>query len=359
LGRVQLLKLHLKPPLGKQEKRKSLLELKKSLEIIERASLDGAETIRRIQEFSRRRSDDKDFIQVDINELFEDALEFTKARWKDETESKGIRIRIKKELSPLTSILGSSSELREVFTNLINNAIDAMPQGGEIRVESFMDDTIAVIRISNTGKGIPKDIRDRIFDPFFTTKDVKSTGLGLSVSYGIINRHRGTITVDSIEGEETIFTIRFPITKKTSKEEVKEEKVVPIKRKQKKARVLVIEDEEDVRHLLRDILIDAGHNVEVANDASEGIEIFKKKKFDLVFTDLGMPVISGWEVAEKIKSMNENVPVALITGWNIEPKESELKKSGVDLVVQKPFEVNQVLNLVQEGMLLRDQLKAV
>jgi len=359
LGRVQLLQAKFKSPLGEQEKRKSMRDLKAGLETIERAAIDGAETVRRIQEFSRRRDDDRNFTLVDINELVVNALEFTQARWKDETEPKGIRIKIKKELSPLTSMLGSSSELREVFTNLINNSIDAMPQGGEIRVESFMDDTIAVIRISDTGKGIPKNIKDRIFDPFFTTKDIQSTGLGLSVSYGIINRHRGNITVDSVEGEGTTFTIRFPITKKTSKGEVKEEKVVPMKRKQKKARILVIEDEEDVRHLLRDILKDAGHNVEVANDGSKGIEIFKKKKFDLVFTDLGMPVMSGWEVAEKVKSINDKVPVALITGWNVKLDGSEKNESGINLVIHKPFKMEQLLNLVQEGMLLRDQLKAV
>jgi len=234
-----------------------------------------------------------------------------------------------------------------------------MPQGGEIIIESFMDDTIAVIRIGDTGSGIPKDIKARIFDPFFTTKDVQSTGLGLSVSYGIINRHRGTITVESVEGEGTTFTIKLPIAKKTVKREVKEEKVVPIKRKQQKANILVIEDEEDVRELLRDILKDAGHKVEVANNGSEGIEIFKKKKFDLVFTDLGMPVMSGWEVTEKIKSINDKVPVALITGWNVKLDESEMNDNRINLVVQKPFKMEQILNLVQDGMILRDRLKAV
>jgi signal transduction histidine kinase/ActR/RegA family two-component response regulator len=359
LGRVQLLSKQFKPLKGKQEKRKSMRGLKAALEVIEKASLDGAETVRRIQEFSRRRADDKDFTKVDIKEIIEDALEFTKVRWKGEVESKGIQIKIKKELPPLTPINGSPSELREVFTNLINNAIDAMPQGGTIRIESFMDDSIAVIRISDTGKGIPKDITDRIFDPFFTTKDVKSTGLGLSVSYGIINRHRGTITVDSVEGEGTTFTIKFPIAKKTGKGKAKEEKIIPINRKQKKASILVIEDEEDVRELLRDILKDAGHRVEVANDGSEGIEIFKKNKFDLVFTDLGMPVMSGWEVAEKVKSINEKVPVALITGWNVKLDGSEMNDSGINLVIQKPFKMEQILNLVQDGMLLKDQLKAI
>ncbi|MEE8383283.1 MAG: PAS domain S-box protein, partial [Thermodesulfobacteriota bacterium] len=223
LGRVQLLKMQIKAPLGKQEKRKSMLELKKGLEIIEKASLDGAETVRRIQEFSRRRTDDKDFTQVDINELIDNALEFTRVRWKNDAESKGIKIRIRKELSPLNFTLGSSSELREVFTNLINNAIDAMPQGGEIKINSLMNDNNIVIKIGDTGDGIPKDIKDRVFDPFFTTKGVQSTGLGLSVSYGIINRHRGTTTLDSVEGEGTTFTIKFPITKKTGEWKVKEE----------------------------------------------------------------------------------------------------------------------------------------
>jgi PAS domain S-box-containing protein len=359
LGRVQLLKMRIKAPLGKQEKRKSVLELKKGLEIIEKATLDGAETVRRIQEFSRKRVDDKNFTQVDINELIDNALEFTRIRWKSESESKGIKIRIKKELSPLSPTLGSSSELREVFTNLINNAIDAMPQGGEIKIGSFMDDTIAVVRIKDTGNGIPEKIRERIFDPFFTTKDVKSTGLGLSVSYGIINRHHGTIAVDSVEGKGTAFTVKLPITKKTVERDVKEEKSLTAKTEKKKARILVIEDEEDIRQLLRDILTNVGHEVEIAADGSEGIKIFEKKEFDLVFTDLGMPGMSGWQVAEKVKNINGKVPVALITGWNVKLEMSDMEDSGISLVIHKPFKMEQVLNLVQEGMILRDKFKAV
>ena len=359
LGRVQLLKLQVKPPPGKGEKRKSVLNLKADLEIIEKASLDGAETVKRIQEFSRRRTDDKNFAQVDINELVDNALEFTRVRWKNEAESKGVKIKIQKELSLLTPIKGSPSELREAFINLINNALDAMPEGGRIRIKTFMYNNHAVVKIEDTGCGISRDEKGRVFDPFFTTKGVQSTGLGLSVSYGIINRHHGAIAVDSVEGKGSTFTIKLPIAKKTDKQEVKEEKIIPIKRKQKKARILVIEDEKDVRELLRDILTDAGHNVVMASDGSEGIEVFKKKNFDLVFTDLGMPGMSGWEVTEKIKSINDKVPAALITGWNVKLDESEMNDCRINFVVQKPFKMEQILNLVQEGMLLRDQLKAV
>ena len=359
LGRVQLLRKQLAPPMGKTEKRGSAIDLEKGLEIIERASLDGAETVRRIQEFCRRRGDQKDFVQVDLNELIENALEFTKVKWADEVQSRGIKIEISKALSSLSPIMGSASELREVFTNLINNAVDALPRGGEIRVQSGKNTEWAVITIEDTGGGIPPSIKDRIFDPFFTTKGPQSTGLGLSVSYGIINRHHGTITAESMEGKGTAFTIKLPLTGKADTKEDRREKVIPMQGKHNKARILVIDDEADVRELLRDILSDAGHDVEMAHNGCVGIEMFEKQPYDLVLTDLGMPVMSGWEVAGKIKQMNKCVPIALVTGWNVVLDDAALHSSGVNLVVHKPFQVDQVLNLVKEGVIVKDRLIAV
>jgi PAS domain S-box-containing protein len=355
LGRVQLLKMQIKAPLGKQEKRKSVLELRKGLEIIERASLDGAETVRRIQEFSRKRADDKGFTKIDINELIDNALDFTKMKWKGDAESKGIKINIKKEFSPLPPTSGSASELREVFTNLINNAIDAMPQGGRIKIKTFKENNHISIKVEDTGVGISESVRNRIFDPFFTTKGVQSTGLGMSVSYGIIHRHRGTILVDSTEGKGTTVTITIPISDNIR---VEEEKTKPRLEEKRKSTILVIEDEEDVRNLLSDILIENGHQVETASDGNQGIDMFKKKDFDLVFTDLGMPGTSGWEVAETVKSINGRIPVAIITGWNVELKESEMRERGVNLIAYKPFKIDQILRLVQEGMELREQFEA-
>ena len=229
-----------------------------------------------------------------------------------------------------------------------------MPQGGNIRIKAFKEDSYIAIKVEDTGSGIANDRKDRIFDPFFTTKGPQSSGLGLSVSYGIIDRHRGTITVDSVEGKGTTFTIKLPISEKA----VKEEKEEPISDEQKKARILVVEDEENVSDLLSAILTKGGHEVETASDGSKGIKLFQKKEFDLVFTDLGMPGMSGWQVAEKIKSINKNVPVALITGWNVDLKESEMRERVVDLIAFKPFEVKQVFKLVQEGMILKDRFKA-
>ncbi len=122
--------------------------------------------------------------------------------------------------------------------------------------------------------------------------------------------------------------------------------------------VLGVEDEEDVREILSAILIKGGHEVETTIDGIQGVEMFEKENFDLVFTDLGMPGMSGWQVAEKLKIINGRVPVAIITGWNVDLEESELRERWVDLVIQKPFEVDKILRLVQEGMTLKDRFKA-
>ena len=139
------------------------------------------------------------------------------------------------------------------------------------------------------------------------------------------------------------------------KKEDREKKVDSLR----KVAILVIEDEEDLSNLLSDVLTHEGHEVETAPNGIQGIEVFEKKEFDMVFTDLGMPGISGWQVAEKVKSINGRVPVALITGWATELNQSEMKDSCLDILINKPFEIKQIINLVQEGMILRERFNKV
>jgi signal transduction histidine kinase/ActR/RegA family two-component response regulator len=350
LGRAQLLMMNIKTPPGIQERRSTALDLKKSLEIIEEAALDGANTVRRIQDFSRKKDDERSLMPVNMNDIIEQSLKFTQGKWKDEAESKDIKITIKQKSTTLPAIAGNASELIELFANLINNAIDAMPQGGSIAINSFAKNKQVTVTVGDTGIGIPQTVRDRIFDPFFTTKGVQSTGLGLSASYGIVKSHGGTISVESKKGKGTTFTIKLPI----SKQAVAEQKIKPLLKRHRKVRILVIDDEKDIRELIADILTMNRFEVEVASNGREGISLFKKKKFDLVFTDLGMPGMSGWQVAKEIKKINDKIPVALITGWQIKAEGAELKAKGVDLIINKPFKVEQVLLLVQEGMEIKD-----
>ncbi len=352
LGRTQLLRRSIAAPAGKEEKRKFVDELMKSLDIIEKASFDGADTVRRIQDFAGKKPmGTQDAAGIDLNEIIEQTLEFTRVKWHDDAGMKGITISIEKALSPLPAVRGNPSELREVFVNLITNAIDALPGGGIIRIRTGVTAGNAVVTVEDTGVGMHKDTRDKIFDPFFTTKGVQAAGLGMSVCYGIIRRHNGTITVDSIENRGTICCLTFPACAGAMKEDHKET-VMPLK--PRKARILVVEDEDEVRELLKDILAEGGHEVAFAPDGQKGLALFQEKTFDLVFTDLGMPGMSGWEVAEGINRLSGETPVALITGWEVKQKKQELKSKGVDIVLKKPFRVDEILHLVQDLMAARE-----
>jgi len=349
LGRAQLLMMKFTDQPNVQERRNAMLELKKSLAVIEQAALEGARTVKQIQDFSRKR-EDSFFTRVNLNEIIDQSLELTRARWKDEAQLNDITIAIRKELSALPPIEGNVTELKELFTNLFNNAFDAMPQGGELSVKTFSEDGQNVIIVNDTGAGIPEDIRDKIFDPFFTTKGVQSTGLGLSASHGIISRHRGTIALDGLPGQGSCFVIKFPAAGKP----VEEHKAQTAPGNMRKASILVIEDEDDLRNLLTDILKMEDLQVEAAENGREGIALFASKHFDLVFTDLGMPEMSGWQVAKEIKKLDDKTPVALITGWHIQLNDAEKKEKGVDLIINKPFKVNEILKLVEDGLKIKD-----
>jgi len=345
LGNIQLL-LHQFDHLGPEA-------IRERLRTIESSSKDAAETIRRIQEFTGVRKD-KEFAPLFINQIIDDVLTVTQPRWKDQAQEKGVQIEMVKNLMEIPLILGNPSELREVLTNIIFNAVDAMPEGGKLTLttQPQTDDWIEV-RITDTGIGMTEEVKGRIFDPFFTTKGVTNSGLGLSVSYGIVKRHGGEILVESELGKGTAFILHLPIGYEQEKAE--EKAIKPIK-EARPARILVIDDEEAVRDLLSQMLQAKGHEVVQAANGEEGIGRFKEEEFDLVFTDLGMPKISGWEVSKTIKGINPKVPIAMITGWGMELNKEKMGESGIDLIVSKPFDFDQVIHLVSEAMELKERM---
>jgi PAS domain S-box-containing protein len=207
--------------LEKKLKRYRAEGIKERLRIIVWTAYEGAEIIRRLQHFTQRQVSIQDFTRIDLNEIVRSAMASTSPHWKDEAEARGTTIKIKEKLGKLPLLLGSRSELMEVLTNLTFNALDAMGEGGEITIRTEAKGNEVLLYFTDTGKGIPKKIKDRIFDPFFTTKDPKASGLGLSVCYGIIKRHKGKIKVDSIKGKGTTFTISIPIPLEVSLEERK------------------------------------------------------------------------------------------------------------------------------------------
>ncbi len=244
LGRAQLL-LETKDP----------VKTKNGLNIIVKTAKDGAKTVKRIQDFARQRRD-HDFQLVDVRQLLLDAGEITRPRWKNRAEAANIHINLDLECDCGALIMGDESELREVFVNLVFNAVDAMPRGGVLTLAAKEIAGIVEISVRDTGTGMTEETRLRIFDPFFTTKDKLGMGLGLAVSYGIIRRHEGTVDVESQVGVGTIFRIRLPLAKCAMKAQPGRDfvssKAAPSKSSQ--TRILVVDDEEYVRDLLRDIL---------------------------------------------------------------------------------------------------------
>src|SRR2546425_1977284 len=198
LGRAQLTLQRLQDP-----------QLRKWIQVIERAALDGAQTVRRLQEFTRIRRDQQRFVAVDLNEVVRGALEITQSRWREETRSRGVAVDVQTSLSSLPGVAGDPAELREAMTNLILNAVDAMPEGGTLTLTTAVAHGEVVVTVADSGVGIPEAIRAKIFDPFFTTKGPQGTGLGLSMTYGILSRHGGRLTGGSHVGRGTAFPPAF------------------------------------------------------------------------------------------------------------------------------------------------------
>ncbi len=345
LGRAQLIKSQIENSGDScaDSMRHCFLE---SIDVIERASVDGAETVKRIQEFARVRKDEQQFAVLNIEKIIENAIEYTKSRWKDTCESQGVKVIIKKEFERVPSIQGSPAELREVFTNMINNALDAMPGGGEIAFHTHCIDDMVRISVKDTGYGMPPEVQERMFDPFYTSKGPHSSGLGMSVSYGIISRHNGSITVRSKENEGTEFIICLPSSKeKEISDTGQAQEEVPASPGETGRKILVIEDEKYIRDILYDMLTAQGHDVTTASGGLDGLQYFEKNEYDMVFTDLSMEDMTGWDVIKAIKKKSD-VSIALITGWGAQIDDREKQEHNVDIVINKPFSMTQIQQVI-------------
>jgi CheY-like chemotaxis protein len=247
---------------------------------------------------------------------------------------------------------GDPAELREAMTNLILNAVDAMPAGGTLSLTTALENGEIVVTVADSGVGIPEAIRGKIFDPFFTTKGPQGTGLGLSMTYGILSRHGARISVESREGQGTVFRLTFPPGEAQDVEASPRAEPASVGIS---LRCLVVDDEEEVGTVLGDVLKTGGHKVVVLNDGGEAIDRFRAEPFDLVFTDLAMPRVSGWQVAQAVKEIAPTVPVILVTGFGVELSAEERHAQGVDLVLVKPLRISEVLDVVARAARRRVQ----
>jgi signal transduction histidine kinase/ActR/RegA family two-component response regulator len=334
VGRAQLLQRQIETP-----------ELRRQLAIIEHVAQDGAQTVRRIQEFARMRRT-RPRQHVDVTEIIREVVEAARPRWSDQAQARAVTYAMRLDLRPVPPVSGDPPELREAFLNLLFNALDAMPQGGALTFSTAVEGDRVVCVVEDTGVGMSEAVRHRCFEPFFTTKAEHGTGLGLSIVYGIVTRHGGEIEVWSNPGEGSRFTIRLPFGAAVSAPLPDP----PAPRPGRSARILVVEDEASVREVLVDLLAGQGHDVVACEGGKAALARVDGPPFDLALVDLSMPGLSGWEVAKGLRAAQPRVPIALVTGWGDQIDFGEARARGVDYLIAKPFNVDDMTRLVARAL---------
>ncbi len=310
---------------------------RRSLDIIRRSAQDGADVTRRVQRFSRLHPLSEP-VAVDLNQLALHALELTRGRWQDETQP-GRRIDVTVETGSVPLVVGEPAPLREALMNLVVNAMDAMPDGGQITVRTWVDGSRVRCAVTDTGVGMSDEVRRRALQPFFTTKGPKSTGLGLSVAYGAVHRYGGQLEIDSDAGRGTTVTISLPVAPpRPGPEPELEGAATPAGG----LRILVVGAESDARSALGVLLEEQGHTAVKVADGEEALRRLEAgESFDLVLTDVELPRMSGWDLARDMRESWPRLPVGLVVGGREEAMSRD-ERHGVDLVVTKPFDAAQL-----------------
>jgi two-component system, cell cycle sensor histidine kinase and response regulator CckA len=324
-----------------------LSEIKSNLEEI----LQNAESVRRLQSFVHvsHRDHPSENKVVDLSDIVKHASMIARPWWKTIPEKDGLTVNLNLDLKKGCFVNGKESELFEVAVNLIKNAAEAMPQGGDIRLRTFVKEERVVLEIEDTGTGIAEEHLKRVFEPFWSTKGIRGTGMGLAVSSSIVSQHGGTITVDSKKSGGATFTVRLPLVGELPSDKASEKKAF-----ERQLTVLVIDDIAPVADLVGTTLKRSGHVAITALSGTEGITRFKEHDIDVVICDLVMPEMNGWEVGRAIKDICAKngvpkTPFILLSGWAGDVLEKEkISDSGVDAIMGKPLQVSKFAEVIQD-----------
>ena len=345
LARAQLLLADVQDP-----------DVRRSLRMIEQVALEGAWVVRRFQDFSRTRPS-RPYQPVDLNQLVEEIAGAARSRWSQQLAARGITGEVRAELGPVPLVSGDMAELRQVLTSIALNALDAMPEGGNLTFRTGRERGRVFCQVADTGIGMTEQVRLHIFDPFFTTKREKGKGFGLSGAYSIVDRHGGEITVQSEPAKGAVFTVWLPLVAEAAgplpaagrpTSTVTAAPAAP--KSAPGARILVVDDSEEVREVLRELLSRHGYTVVTCPDGESGLVELESRAFDVAMVDLGLPGISGLEVAKRLKAQWPATQVALMTGYGDRMGSEDPQDKGVDFVLAKPFSLDQLRSVVDHAL---------
>ncbi len=318
-------------------------DLEEALDIVCNTSDRVSKIIRDLFTFSSR-----DVLERELSSIPE-LMDFILSMLEEQMEKKNISV-IRKYGRAL-KIEVNKGEIQQVFLNMAANARDAMfPEGGKLEIEIKKVKDNVEISFTDTGRGIKKENLSKIFEPFYTTKGavggntrIQGMGLGLSVSHGIVERHGGSIEVESEVGKGTTFTIRLPVNAVKAKKRTVKEKKKTKAEKTKTVKILAVDDEEEICKMLTKWLSVEGHKVKSALTGRTAISLVKKELFDVVFLDIIMTGVSGIEVLEKIREISPKIKVIMMSGSQLkEDVWDDLKQKGASGFIQKPFKIEDI-----------------
>jgi CheY-like chemotaxis protein len=328
-------------------------KLYKYVEIIESSARRGSSLTRQLLTFARKTETIVKL--VDINALIEETLHLFQRSVTKEIEV------IKNLTETGGTVNGDDGQIQQALLNLFLNARDAMPEGGTLTVatavtmadahtmtqfSSIKPGQFVVITVSDTGRGIERNIQNRVFEPFFTTKD-SGTGLGLSVVYGVVQSHGGFINLESEVGRGTTFSVYIPRANASA----------PMARHQRRRRlprgkenILIIDDEISVCEIARDMLTGLGYTVYVEHDGKSGVDLYRNRQatIDLILLDINMPVMGGKQTFEVLRVINARCRIIIVTGYGREGVETSNLSGEVNGFVQKPFQLEMLALKVRE-----------
>lgn len=319
------------------------------LAIIEQAARDGRRMIERIQQFARSQQSHQ-FEMVSLNDIVDDVIQLTRPRWFYRPDS--TKIRTKLTLGTLPTIYGSPFALREVLMNLILNAIDAMPHGGELRIFTMNINEGVVLEVSDSGIGMDEVTRTRMWEPFFSTKGNRGTGLGLSMTHAIVvQQHGGSVQVESEVDQGTIIRIIFPIPVKVHQEL----EASPLPTLDERLRILIVESDVRVRSALEGILINAGYHAKCVESGQAALAAYTEQYWDMLIVDSNLTDMSAWDLTEQLKLNHPQILSILLSMWEDDPLNQ--RRLLFDSVLPKPFEADSVIQTIQT--LVQQRLRMV
>ena len=313
-------------------------ELNKGLRCIKKASDKGAGIVRSMVTIAKSDEDTSKYIFFDLNQLIIQTIDFIIPGRKNISLPGEIKYQIDKEgLEEIPEVFCAPTELREVFINIINNALDAMPEGGRISFSTWSDERRVFASISDTGEGMTEETKRKIFDPFFTTRRPQRTGLGMGITHSIITRHGGKIEVENEKEKGTMLTLSIPI-----KNEIEQQKLSSRFSRGTMAKglsILVVDDVKEICNILDTFFSRAGHTVKTVDNGAEAIELTKKEDFDLVLCDLVMPDATGYDVIKALKELDKVPKIGIVTGSNEMLASVDENALNIDLIIKKPFKL--------------------